>query len=145
MRAFLLSLAVLAVSCSTAVNPVAIRSGDVCDRCRRLIAEPRLAGEIVQPNGMAARFRTAACMATYLKDRPQTAGTIYVTDYSTGKLISTKTATFVPMVIDDLTRERDYAAFESATEAAAFARQRSAQPVDWSFVVASVADRVVGN
>lgn len=144
MRACLIGFAILAASC-TSVKPIALHSGDVCDRCRRVITNVTLAGEVVNANGMASRFRTAGCMATYLKEHPEQTGTVYVTDYTTRELIRAESATFVRIIIDDRTFERDFAAFASKQEAAAFASERKTKPVDWAFVLMSVPERLVGN
>jgi hypothetical protein len=144
MRASVIGFAILAASC-TSFKPVAIHSGDVCDRCRRVITNVALAGEIVDTNGMASRFRTPGCMATYLKEHPERANAIYVTDYATGKMIPARSARFVRIIVDNGTLERDYAAFESAPQAAAFAIARKSESVDWSFVLMSVPDRVASN
>lgn len=125
-----------------------IRAGDVCYRCRRTIAEPKLAGELVQKNGMAFKFRTVHCMAQYIAGQPAPIaeqGTFFVTDYTTGRLIQAGRATYVIATIDDMTNERDYLAYGDANQAKAAAQQHASQIYDWAAVVKSGQQARVAN
>jgi hypothetical protein len=65
MRYGILALLSLAIACSS-LQPLPVRAGDACFRCRRVIDETRLAGEIIGVGGQAFPFRTPGCMAQYL-------------------------------------------------------------------------------
>ncbi len=131
-----LALALAAgVSCSS-ITPVAVNVGDQCFRCRRQIAEPRLAAEIIDANRLAYKFRTSGCLARYLADHPSDTGTIFVTDFPTGRMMQTAEAAFVPVLIDPNTGERDYRAYKNKADADKAARELGATPVDWTAVLA---------
>src|SRR5215472_11721497 len=87
MRALYASLIVAVVAGCASVAPAKVQGGDSCYRCHRLIQDTRLAGEIMEQGGQIATsypFRTAGCLAKYLKAKPAgKSSTIYVTDYRT--------------------------------------------------------------
>jgi len=116
--------------CST-VQPVPIASGDECVRCRRTIVEVRLAGEIVTTGSTALKFRTVTCMAKYLNEHPDGVKAVFVTDYTTGRMLSAVNARFVRATIDKATKERDYLAFRSLDAAIEAGAGTGATPVDW--------------
>jgi hypothetical protein len=126
--------ALLALSCSS-VRPVAINSGDQCFRCRRPIIERAMATELMDGNRMATKFRAPGCMAKYLAAHPEENGTIFVTDYATGKWIRPERATFVPVLMNRDTGESDYRAFFNKSDADAAATALHAMPVDWTTVM----------
>lgn len=129
-----LAVALLAASCSS-VKPVQVSAGDTCYRCRRVILETRLAGEMVDPNGLAYKFRAPGCMAKYIVEHPTEKGVVFVTDFATGHMIDPARATFVPFIIEENTMERDYRAFLNKEDAEAFAKQVKAVTMDWTAVL----------
>jgi hypothetical protein len=131
-----LGLGLVLVACSS--PPPAIHAGDVCVRCKRLIAEPKLAVEMIAANGQASTFRTPGCLAKYLKDHPKEAKGIFVTDYPTGKLIPVSRALFVHGKIDENTGERDYYAFASVNDAVERAKHVTGTVVDWAAVRSAI-------
>ncbi len=135
MRFAIAALVALAlVGCSSLV-PLPIRAGDTCYACGRVIAEPKLAAEIIDAGGRAYKFETAGCLAKYLVNHPseKPAGT-FVTDYSTSKWVAASDATYVRAVIDQSTMERNYYAFRSADTATAFAKEKTGTAIDWTAV-----------
>jgi len=140
MRAAQTVLAVVAsatlMSC-TSVAPMKVNAGDQCFRCRRTIQEARLAGETIDNNGFVSKFRTPGCMATYLASHPDEKSTIYVTDYTTGKMVRPESAWFVPVLVNRDTGERDYRAYRQEADAIAAARDAHEAPVPWNTVMAS--------
>lgn len=130
----LTAAALLAASCSS-IKPVQVSAGDTCYRCRRVILETRLAGEMVDPNGLAYKFRAPGCMAKYLAQHPGETGTVFVTDFTTGHMIDPARATFVPFIIEENSMERDYRAYLKKEDANAFANQVKAVAVDWATVL----------
>jgi hypothetical protein len=124
----------LALSC-TSVSPVAINAGDQCFRCRRAIVERAMAAELMDGNRMATKFRAPGCMAKYLADHPNETGTLFVTDYATGKWIRPQRAQFVPVLLNRDTGESDYRAFYNKTDADAAASELHSRPVDWQTVM----------
>jgi len=126
--------ALLTLSCSS-VRPVAIQEGDQCFRCRRPITEKATAGELLDGNRFASKFRAPGCMAKYLVAHPEETGTTFVTDYATGKWVSPDKAFFVPVVVNRNTGESDYHAFLNKTDADAAAAETHAAPIDWKTVL----------
>lgn len=133
------ALAVAAASCST-FAPVKVSAGDQCFRCRRIILDTRLAGEVINPNGFVSKFRAPGCMAKYLAAHPQETGAVYVTDYSTGKMINPESALFVPVLVNRDTGERDYRAYREQAEADAVAFEAHTLPYEWSAVMKAAAE-----
>ena len=90
---------------------------------------------------MAYKFRTVACMLTYLNEANQRFDQILVADYMTGKLVPVPQASFVRTAIDWRTGERhygvgefDYVAFRSRRAAERFAAGQDLTPMDWETV-----------
>ncbi len=128
----------LLAACSS-VRPVAIKSGDICEGCRRAIDNPKIAAEIVNPSGVAMKFRRVSCMAKYLNDHTDKPAGIFVTDYRSGTFIPAQSAMFVRAQVDENTRELDYYAFEDVQPAVDFSKEHGASPVDWLSVMKRIA------
>ncbi len=129
-----LGAALAAASCTVA--PVKITEGEQCFRSRRTIVDARMAGEIVQ-GSLPMKFRTSGCMAKYLVDHPDEAGTIFVTDYATGKLVSPDKALFVSVIVEPRTNERDYRAYSSLADAESAAVAAESTAIGWRQVLAN--------
>jgi len=124
-----------AVSCSS-FAPVKITAGDQCFRCRRTIADARMAGEVIT-GSFVSKFRAPGCMATYLVDHPADANaTMYVTDYPSGKMIAPAAAFFVPVLMNRDTGERDYRAYRLQRDADAAAAELGTASLTWPTVLA---------
>jgi hypothetical protein len=131
----MLGLASLAlVSCTATIAPVKITAGDQCFRCRRIIADTRLATEQIQ-GGLTSKYRAPGCMAKYLVAHPDEGGTLFVTDYATGKMIPPAEAIFVPILLDPNTGESDYRAYKDSADASAAAHELATTLVDWQVVL----------
>ncbi len=131
----------VALGCSSA-TPVAIRTGDICEQCRRAIADTKIASEIAPPAGsLALKFDRVTCMARYLAQHAETPGAVLVTDYTTGRLIQARSAVFVKGEIDPNTKARDYFAFGDVKEAVAFNQKSGGGGVvvDWPAIRSQVA------
>ncbi len=115
--------------------PDSIGAGEVCYRCRRVIADARLAAEMMDRN-LPTKYKTAGCMARYVAAHPRTGSRYYVTDYPSGALIGADRAYFVPTLINENTGERDYKAFVSKAMAAQVALVTGSDVVNWTTVVA---------
>ena len=126
------ALALGVLSC-TSIRPVKINAGEQCFRCRRTINDTRLAGERI--TGFVEKFRTPACMASYVVNNPEEQGPIFVTDYTTGELVDANVAFFVPVVLNDITGERDYRAYALRAEAVTAASDLHTVPIDWNAVL----------
>jgi hypothetical protein len=74
-------------------------------------------------------------MATYLVAHPDERATLFVTDYTTGKMVSPDRATFVPVLVDRNTGERDYLAYLKTADADAAAQEAHTLPVSWDVVL----------
>ena len=131
-RAAAALVAGLAISCS-AVVPAKINVGDQCFRCARTINDTRLAGE--QIGAFVEKFRAPGCMAKYVVKNPDDHGKIFVTDYTTGKMVAPAQAFFVPVLLDPNTGERDYRAYASQDDAATAAAEARTEVVDWNTVL----------
>lgn len=133
--------AVLATMACSSVKPVPVAVGDNCFRCRRPIIDTRLAGEIVVDGGRAFKFRTPSCMAKYIKANPDVQiAQVFLTDYSTGRMVKANAVSLVPTVIGDgESRTRDYVAY-SLTQAANEAATREKTAVtDWKTMLEQTA------
>jgi hypothetical protein len=116
-------------------QPDSIGAGEVCYRCRRVIADARLAAETMDRN-LPTKYRTAGCMARYAAAHPRTGSRYYVTDSASGTLVAAERAFFVPTLLDDTTGERDYRAFVSKVMAEHAAHVSGSDVVNWTTVVA---------
>src|SRR3990170_1637145 len=86
-RAMLLMAGLVMAACS-GMQPVQIAAGDVCFRCRRVISETRIAAEAIDKDGRAFKFRTAGCMAKFVKANPgQEFAGMFATDFTTGRMV----------------------------------------------------------
>ncbi|HMF94694.1 MAG TPA: hypothetical protein VKE96_10380 [Vicinamibacterales bacterium] len=132
--ACLVFLAVVTVSCSSHA-PVKIAAGDQCFRCRRYISNERVAAETIDSNQFVSKFRGPGCLAKYLVAHPDDSSTVYVTDYTTGKLFPPNAAVYVSEVVDRKTGEADYRAYRGRAEADAYAAETHVMPIDWDEVL----------
>jgi len=114
--------------------PQTIGEGEVCFRCRHVIANARLAAEIMDRN-LPTKYKTAGCMAAYVAANPSDDSRYYVTDFASGGLIEAEHAFFVPAVINDTTGEHDYRAYVSRGMAEIAAQVLGVQIVRWNTVV----------
>jgi hypothetical protein len=132
-------LALTALACAS-VQPAHIEAGDRCLRCRRPIQDLRLAAEIVDSMNAPFPFRTAGCMAKYVKANSDTRfNAIFVTNFKSGKMIPASDAWFVPTEVtapDGKSSEPDFYAFGSRSEAQAYKADTS-KFLRWSQVVAA--------
>ena len=140
MRTLYALLVVVVVAGCASITPVKVQSGDTCYRCRRVIQDTRLAAELMdRGDGVATPypFRTAGCLAKYLKANPASKSTtIFVTDYHTGHMLAADSAWFVPTMLtsaDGKTTEPDFLAFGSQADAVAFGKNLT--PKRWAQVL----------
>jgi hypothetical protein len=121
------------------IQPAAVTAGDICLRCGRPVSDARLAGEIIDAMRAPFPFRTAGCMAKYIKAHPDKALTaIFVTDQRTGRMLPASDAWFVPTTVatpDGKRSEKDYLAFRARSDAAAL-QTPNAPLKRWAQVVA---------
>jgi hypothetical protein len=129
-----LTLASLAIACSS-IAPVKIAAGDQCFRCRRYISDERVATETIDANRFVSKFRGPGCMAKYLVSHPDEKSTVFVTDYTTGKMVAPDAAFYVSDVVDRRTGETDYRAYRVKTEADAYAAEAHATAIGWDAVL----------
>jgi hypothetical protein len=73
-------------------------------------------------------------MAKYLAAHPEETGTVYVTDYVTGKMTPPDSVSFIPILMSRDTGERDYAAYRYGADADRAAMQANTVPRTWSAV-----------
>lgn len=145
-RSCLLVLPVLAIACSSSVQPVAIRAGDICFRCRQSIVDTGYAAEIVDGGMHAIKFRTPGCLAQYLDEHQVELRAAFVTDYATKKMIRVDSASFVQVLLNDRTGERDYRAFREPDTARSFAAEiGEADLLDWADVLRARASSTSGD
>ena len=128
----LLSVALL--SCSS-VAPIKVAAGDQCFRCRRSISNARVATETIDGNLFVSKFRGPGCMAKYLAAHPAEQPTIFVTDYSSGRMIAPQGAFYVRELVDRKTGETEYRAYRQQAHADAFAAETDATPMTWDAVL----------
>ncbi|HZR23404.1 MAG TPA: hypothetical protein VFA59_07455 [Vicinamibacterales bacterium] len=133
MRRMLLGALVVSVTACSSVAPVKVESGEVCFRCRRVIADSRMAAESID-HSLVSKFKTSYCLAKYLGQHPDDKSVLFVTDYTTGKLISADRARFVPIVNRD-NGEREYIAYTDRAIADAEAFAKGTRAVGWADVL----------
>ena len=89
----------------------------------------------IGPTIIATRAATFDQLTTrYLADHPDETGTLFVTDFATGKWVRPESALFVPVVVNQSTGESDYHAFLDKAAASAAAAEAHTTPVDWAAV-----------
>src|SRR5690242_9334786 len=127
MRTLYAVLVVAVVAGCASIAPVKIQAGDSCYRCHRVIQDTKLAAEMIDESDRIMTsypFRTAGCMAKYLKANPPAkSSAVFVTDYRTGHMIGADSAWFVPTTLtsaDGKKVEADFIAFGSKDDAGAF-------------------------
>lgn len=141
MKVLYAFLLVAVVTACASIQPAAVQVGDRCVRCRRAIGDLRLAGETIDNLRAPHPFRTAGCMAKFVKITPAAELTaVFVTDYNTGRMVLADQAWFVPTeltVPDSRRTEPDYLAFRSRADADA---ARGNKPMlRWAQVVSEAA------
>lgn len=119
--------------------PQTIGEGEVCFRCRHVIANARLAAEIMDRN-LPTKYKSAGCMAAYVATHRSDDSRYFVTDFGSGGLIEAEHAFFVPVVINSATGERDYRAYVSRGMAEVAAQALGVQVVRWNAVVEHARD-----
>lgn len=129
------AISLLAISCGS-IRPVKIAAGDQCFRCRRIIADERVAAETLSRSGLVSKFKGAGCMATYLATHPPGDDAIFVTDFTTGKMIAASRATFVPVIANRDTGEPDFRAYLDARDADRAAAELTTTTTGWQGVLA---------
>ena len=137
-RAMLLMAGLVMVACS-GMQPVQVATGDRCFRCRKIIAEPRVAAEIVDKSGQAYKFRTVGCMAKFIKANPnQQFDNIFATDFASGRLVKVSAVQFVPTMIGEgPERALDYVAYFAQQGAIEAAQREKTTPVSWDGVLSA--------
>jgi hypothetical protein len=127
-------LSVFVAAC-TSVAPVKITAGDQCFRCRRIIADERVATETIDTNGFVAKFRGPGCMAKYIVAHPDDKAIVFVTDYATGKMMPPADALYVPVILDRNNGDSDYRAYRQQADADAVAAELQTTPLHWDAVL----------
>ena len=121
------------------IQPAAVQVGDRCLRCGRVVSDVRLAAEMIDAMRAPFPFRTAGCLAKYVKAHPdKPVAALFVTDQHSGRMLPASDAWFVPTTIaspDGKKSENDYLAFRSHSEAEAF-RPHGTPLQRWAQVVA---------
>lgn len=131
---FFASTVFLAVSCQR--TPESIAEGEICYRCRRVITEDRLAGEILTPD-VPLKYKAPLCMARFVVSTPLSdRARILVTDFVTGALIPADRAWYVPIIVDRHTHEAEYKAYRSRKVAEEAAGDLGTKTVRWDSVLA---------
>jgi hypothetical protein len=131
---FFASTVFLAVSCQRA--PESIAEGEICQRCRRVITEDRLAGEILTPD-VPLKYKAPLCMARFVVSTPLSdRARVFVTDFATGAMIPAATAWYVPIVVNARTGEAEYRAYRFHQTADEAAGELGVRTVRWDSVLA---------
>lgn len=117
-----------------AAPPQTIGEGEICFRCHHVIANAKLAAEIMDGN-LPTKYKTPGCMASYVASHPSRGSRYFVTDFVSGGLIDVEHAYFVPVVINDMTNELDYRAYYSRGMADIAAQVLGVQVVRWGTLV----------
>lgn len=77
--------------------PVDIAPEDMCQRCKMVISEKRLAAEFIDQDGLAFKFDDISCMVHVLKNRSdrRPIAAVFVTDFDSGAWIRADEASFI--------------------------------------------------
>ena len=70
MKALYAFVILTVVAACASIQPVALQAGDRCRRCRQPVSDLRVAGEIFDQLRAPFPFRTAGCMAKFVKVTP---------------------------------------------------------------------------
>lgn len=117
------------------VAPDTIYEGDVCYKCRRVVDDTRMAAETLDRQ-LPTKYRSPGCLAAYVAAHPAGVDTrMFVTDYVSGRLIAAERATFVSVLVNDRTGERDFRAYHSPVAAREAARMLGTGVVSWATVL----------
>lgn len=131
-----LALSTILLGCASP-RPVDVVLGEACARCKRPIDNAQISAEQVAANGFGTKFRTVHCMATWIaQQKTPVEGRYWVTDYQTRRWIAAERATFVRVVVNPGTMERDFIAFGDDAAAAEAARANQSSTVHWADVIA---------
>jgi hypothetical protein len=142
MRRLMLGAIALSVVACSSITPVKVQSGEVCYRCRRVIADEKLAAETIDGR-VIWKFRSAGCVAKYLADHPKDTSVVFVTDHKSGQMVQPQSARFVPTINRD-NGEIDYISFSERAVADAEAFSRGTKSVSWNEVM-DQARKAAGN
>ena len=74
-------------------------------------------------------------MAKYLVAHPDQQPTVFVTDYSTGRMMAPQQAFYVSELVDRNTGEREYRAYRQQADAQAFGAETRTVPIAWDEVL----------
>jgi len=129
-------LSVVVLSCGS-VAPIKINAGDQCYRCHRYIHNDRVATETIDSNLFVSKFLGPGCMAKYLAAHPDQRPSIFVTDYTSGRMMAPQQAFYVPELVDRNTGEIEYRAYRQPAQAQEFAAEVDAIPITWDELLAS--------
>ncbi len=131
-------IAAIALACAS-IQPARVQVGDTCYRCHRTIVDLKLAGELIDRLKAPFPFRTAGCLAKYIKAHPDLqVAAVFVTDYRTGHMLPADEAWFVSTTLtqpDGGKTEADYLAFRSPNDAASLKGDKAVL-LRWTQVVA---------
>ena len=135
MRKFIGCIAgLLLVAACSSVAPIPIKDGDVCYRCRQLITDPNIAGELLGQRGIATTFGSAGCLSQYLAEHSNDTSTAFVADNISGRLTPVANLLFVPTV-NRSNGERIYKAFLKKEVAEQVAKESNATTMTWQQVL----------
>jgi hypothetical protein len=139
LYAAVLVVVTMAVAACASIPPSAVQAGDRCARCRRAIGDLRLAAETIDTLKTPRPYRTAGCLAKYIKaHQDEKFLAVYVTDHGSGRMVLAEEAWFVPTALtqpDSRRTEDDYVAFRLRTDAEAY-RAGTEPLLRWTQVVA---------
>lgn len=93
---FLVGLTFMACS-SGPPMPVDIAPEDMCQRCKMVISEKRLAAEFIDQEGLAYKFDDISCMVHALRSRSdrKPVAAVFVVDFESGGWIRADKACFI--------------------------------------------------
>lgn len=134
---------VLVLAACASIKPMPIRTGELCFRCRRPISDTRLAAQTIG-GGLVSNFRAPGCMATYIAEHPGDQGAVFVTDFTSGRMVRAEGAVYVPTVNRD-NGEHDFIAFSNRVAAQDEATSRSTSFVTWDAVLTQARQAPRGN
>lgn len=138
LGAFLLvvGLAVLAACAKRGPEPI-VYGTDSCTSCGMMATDQRFGAEMITGKGKILKFDSVECLATYLDQGGDTAGTLLVVDHSEpSRLIDATKASYLVSEKVRSPMGKNLSAYENKETANRMKAEYSGRILSWSEVVA---------
>jgi len=127
--------AILVLACQKAPpKPLDIGTGDVCTRCRGVIAEKQFAAEFITKDGFVRKFDDISCMIEHAKNKVkmENIAAYFTMDYATQQWLKAEEAFYVKSDKFKTPKDSGILTFKDQSKAQALASQYGAQLVTFN-------------